>query len=309
MSNPVEQAKWTEAELEEHRQIAEDNFVEQRMDKGVEDYLDVYHQKESAVRKLFNRTDDLRNLSGALFVRNPDFITAARHVTAPPISQDDLNTIVGENITKRKNVPRDAADEGVWVIEQLIDPERFPWIDEERSPTDEEREIAVKSTAGIWAVKRTQTNRRNEPAQEQEEHILDTLKDADLREKTVNRIQSREQIDKLPTGCVAHQPYVRNSEADIAVRLQDGRLLAIEGKVSNSGLNSIKRLIHEVGDKASNWREEFGDDVIPAAVLSGVYDMKHLKEAQNDRDILIFWEHNLDSLVEFVEQVNQKAST
>ncbi|WP_128478774.1 XamI family restriction endonuclease [Halorussus pelagicus] len=302
MTDPVEEVRWTDAELDKHRQIAENNFIEQRMEQGVEDYLEVYHQKESAVRKFFERTDDLRNLSGDLFVRNPDFTTPARHVTAPPISQDDLDTIVGENISKRKTIPRDAADEGVWVIEQLIDPERFPWIEDERPPTDEEREIAIKATAGIWAVKRTQTNRRNDPAQEQEEHILETLKSAGLREKSITRIQSREELDQLPAGCVAHQVYVRSSEADITVRLQDGRLLAIEGKVSNSSLNSIKRLIHEVGDKASNWREEFGDNVVPAAVLSGVYDRKHLKEAQNDRDILIFWEHNLDSLVNFVEQ-------
>lgn len=304
MANPIEKAKWSEAKLEEHRLIAEDAFIEQRMEQGVEDYLEIYYEKESAIRKFFERTDDLRTLSGDLFVRNPEFTTPARHVTAPPISQDDLDTIVGENITRRKSVSRDAADEGVWVIEQLIDPERFPWIKDERPPTDEEREIAIKATAGIWAVKRTQTNRRIDPAQEQEEHILETLKSAGLREKSVNRIHSREELEKLPTGCVAHQPYIRNSEADIAVRLQDGRLLAIEGKVSNSSLNSIKRLIHEVGDKASNWREEFGDNVVPAAVLSGVYDMKHLKEAQNDRDILIFWEHNLDSLVGFIEQTS-----
>ena len=301
MSNPIEDAKWSESELNEHRQIAEDAFIEQRMGQGVQDYLEIYYEKESAIRDFFDRTDDLQTLSGGLFVRNPELTTPARHVTAPPISQDDLDTIVGENITRRKNIPRDAADEGVWVISQLIDPERFPWLEDERRPTDEEREIAIKATAGIWAVKRTQTKRRNDPAQEQEEHILETLKAAGLRKKNIDRIRSREELDKLSAGCVAHQPYLRNSEADIAARLQDGRLLAIEGKVSNSSLNSIKRLIHEVGDKASNWREEFGDNVVPAAVLAGVYDMKHLKEAQNERDILIFWEHNLDSLVEFVE--------
>jgi hypothetical protein len=301
MSDPIKDAKWSESELDEHRQIAEEAFIEQRMGQGVQDYLEIYYEKESAIRDLFDRTDDLQTLSGDLFVRNPELTTPARHVTAPPISQDDLDTIVGENITRRKNIPRAAADEGVWVINQLIDPERFPWLEDERRPTDEEREIAIKATAGIWAVKRTQTKRRNDPAQEQEEHILETLKAAGLREKNVDRIRSREELDKLPTGCVAHQPYLRNSEADVAARLQDGRLLAIEGKVSNSSLNSIKRLIHEVGDKASNWREEFGDNVVPAAVLAGVYDMKHLKEAQNERDILIFWEHNLDSLVEFIE--------
>lgn len=304
MSNPAEDAKWSESELDKHRQIAEDAFIEQRMEQGVQDYLEIYYEKESAVREFFKQTDDLQTLSGELFVRNPDFITPARQVTAPPISQDDLDTIVGENITRRKNVQLAAAEEGVWVINQLIDPERFPWLNEERSPTNEEREVAIKATAGIWAVKRTQTNRRNNPAQEQEEHILETLKAAGLREKKVDRIRSRQELDKLPRGCVAHQLYIRNSEADVAARLQDGRLLGIEGKVSNSSLNSIKRLIHEVGDKASNWRQEFGDDVVPAAVLAGVYDIKHLKEAQDERNILIFWEHDLNSLVEFVRQTN-----
>lgn len=304
MSNPVEDVKWSESKLEEHRRIAEEAFIEQRMEQGVEDYLEVYYEKESTIRDLFERTDNLLNLSGDLFVRNPELTTPARHVTAPPISQDDLDTIVGENITRRKNISPEAADEGVWVINQLIDPERFPWLEDERQPTDKEREIAIKATAGIWAVKRTQTNRRNNPAQEQEEHILETLKATGLQERNVDRIQSRQQLDKLPPGCVAHQPYIRNSEADVAARLDDGRLLAIEGKVSNSSLNSIKRLVHEVGDKASNWREEFGDTVVPAAVLAGVYDMKHLMEVQNERDILIFWEHNLDSLVEFVERTN-----
>ena len=247
MSNRIEDAKWSENELNEHRQIAEDAFIEQRMGQGVQDYLEIYYEKESAIRDFFDRTNDLQTLSGDLFVRNPELTTPARHVTAPPISQDDLDTIVGENITRRKNIPRDAADEGVWVINQLIDPERFPWLEDERRPTDEEREIAIKATAGIWAVKRTQTKRRNDPAQEQEEHILETLKAAGLREKNIDRIRSRKELDKLPTGCVAHQPYLRNSEADIAARLQGGRLLAIEGKVSNSSLNSIKRLIHEVG--------------------------------------------------------------
>ena len=64
MADTVEEVRWTDAELDKHRQIAEDNFIEQRMEQGVEDYLEVYHEKESAVRKFFERTDDLREASG-----------------------------------------------------------------------------------------------------------------------------------------------------------------------------------------------------------------------------------------------------
>jgi len=291
-----------------HRQISEKEFISQRNSKK-QDYLDVFEEKEQKFREFMNRTDDVRNLSGDLFVRNPETTTPARHVTGPPVSQDDLNTFVGANITKRKNVPRDAADEGAAIIKDLIDPKRFPWIPEERSPTAEEHERAIMSTTTLWAVKRTQTNRRNDPSQEQEAKILDALTDAGWIEKSVNKIQSADQIENLPTGCVAHQVQVCNSESDIAVRLRDGRLLAIEAKVSNSTVNSIKRLVHEAGDKASSWRNEFGEQVIPAVVLSGVFGLKHLKEAQNERDMVIFWGHDMERLVEFADSIQMPSST
>lgn len=51
-------AKWTEAELHERRQIAEDAFIEQRMEQGVEDYLEIYYEKGLVVRKFLEQTDD-----------------------------------------------------------------------------------------------------------------------------------------------------------------------------------------------------------------------------------------------------------
>jgi len=301
-------AKLSDEQLDKHRQISEKEFIKQRNSKK-QDYLDVYEEKEQRFRDFMDRTDNVRTLSGDLFVRDPETTTPARHVTGPPVSQDDLNTFVGANITKRKNVPRDAADEGAAIIKDLIDPERFPWIPEERSPTTEERERAIISTTTLWAVKRTQTNRRNDPSQEQEAKILDALTDAGWTEKSVKKIQTVDQIENLPTGCVAHQVQVCNSESDIAVRLRDGRLLAIEAKVSNSTVNSIKRLIHEAGDKASSWRNEFGEQVIPAVVLSGVYGLKHLKEAQNERDMVIFWGHDMERLVKFADSIQMPSST
>lgn len=308
MFNEVSNTKLSDKQLDKHRKISENEFISQRNSKK-QDYLDVFVEKEQKVRDFMDRTDDVRNLSGDLFVRDPESTTPARHVTGPPVSQDDLNTFVGTNITKRKNVPEDAANEGAEIIKDLIDPKRFPWIPDERSPTPEERERAIMSTATLWAVKRTQTNRRNDPSQQQEAKILDALTDAGWTEKKVNKIESIDQIENLPTGCVAHKVQVCNSESDIAVRLQDGRLLAIEAKVSNSTVNSIKRLVHEAGDKASSWRKEFGEQVIPAVVLSGVYGLKHLKEAQNEREMVIFWEHDMQRLVEFIDSPQIPSST
>jgi hypothetical protein len=40
--------------------------------------------------------------------------------------------------------------------------------------------------------------------------------------------------------------------------------------------------------------------VITGAVLSGVFKLKNLREAQNDRGVALFWEHDLSRLEEFV---------
>lgn len=84
--------------------------------------------------------------------------------------------------------------------------------------------------------------------------------------------------------------------------MRDGRLLALECKVSNSSINSVKRLNRETGDKARNWRSAFGRQVITGAVLAGVYKLGNLISAQDDPGIVIFWEHDLAPLRDFVSE-------
>jgi hypothetical protein len=89
-------------------------------------------------------------------------------------------------------------------------------------------------------------------------------------------------------------------KCDLPVRLRDGRLLLVECKVSNSALNSVKRLNHEVADKARRWRNEFGAQAIALAALSGVYSLKSLLDAQA-QGIFIVWEHDLSALAAFLQ--------
>ena len=93
---------------------------------------------------------------------------------------------------------------------------------------------------------------------------------------------------------------VANAKCDVPVGLHDGRLLLIECKVSNSSLNSIKRLIRETVGKRDVWNRVFGERAITAAVLAGVFDLKHLEEAQR-RGVTLFWEGDLQPLAEFVQ--------
>ena len=76
--------------------------------------------------------------------------------------------------------------------------------------------------------------------------------------------------------------------------------MPIECKVSNSATNSIKRLNNDAAQKAVTWRQEFGEaNIVPTAVLSGVYKLKNLVSAQN-RELTIFWAHDLGKLTEWI---------
>jgi XamI restriction endonuclease len=93
-------------------------------------------------------------------------------------------------------------------------------------------------------------------------------------------------------------------KADVVVRLQDTRLLAIECKVSNSALNSVKRLNNDAAVKADSWLEQFGSaQVVPSAVVSGVFKVLNLEQAQR-RGLAVFWAHDLSRLGAFIESTH-----
>ncbi len=107
-------------------------------------------------------------------------------------------------------------------------------------------------------------------------------------------------LEDLARGSFTRKVLLGGNECDIAVRLNDGRLLAIECKVSNSALNSVKRLVRETGGKAGAWNRDFGARVATAAVLAGVFKLGNLLDAQDNHHVVIYWEHNLDPLIDFV---------
>ncbi len=81
----------------------------------------------------------------------------------------------------------------------------------------------------------------------------------------------------------------------------DRRLLLVECKVSNSGVNSIKRL-NDAKKKATEWRKDLGDaTAVPAAVLSGVFDLRHLEQTQA-RGLSLFWGHELEQMGSWIQQ-------
>ena len=153
-------------------------------------------------------------------------------------------------------------------------------------------------TAGVWAVERLRTIRRTESSKRQEAAVESLLASSGYTlQANVRKIHD---FDDLQRGSFGREALLAGSKCDRPVRLFDGRLLALECKVSNSHLNSVKRLIRETGGKARQWGEEFGRKVITGAVLAGAFNLIHLVSAQEDHKINIFWEHNLAPLKAFV---------
>jgi len=77
--------------------------------------------------------------------------------------------------------------------------------------------------------------------------------------------------------------------------------MALECKVSNSSTNSVKRLNNDAAVKAEHWIKDFGTtQVVPGAVLTGVYALTNLSTAQS-RGLAVFWGHNLQQLTDWID--------
>jgi len=266
------------------------------------EYLERFDDVRARMAQLLAATDDLarlRELAGAV-VLDEDLLEAARYLAGPPVSTDDLRVLAESSLTGRsRQTDPGAALRAIDIILAGLDRYRFPWLAERRPPTDAERQAAVLASGAMIAARRVMTGRANESKSVQEDQVAQRLEQAGLRRVAGRYMTSP---DRWPAvgEFTAQESLVGTRKADITVRLLDGRLMPIECKVSNSSTNSIKRLNNDATAKASTWIDELGHRlVVPAAVLTGVFKVRNLEQAQ-ERGLTIFWAHDLDRLVEFV---------
>lgn len=295
---PVSPPRCSEDELEAARATAVSNFVLERRGEGAGAYQVQLERCSAAVAELFSQSDDLRLFGGDLLADHPGLMEAARFLAAPPVSADDLDSLTGYSVSKRIHVGAEAAGAAASVLRALFDSARLPWLAVDRHASEEERQMAIAWTAGLWAAERQRTSRRTAASRRQKDAVFDAIEAAGFSQRPAPRVLTT--FDDLPRGAFCGESTLDGAKCDVAVRLLDGRLLAIECKVSNSAVNSVKRLLRETGNKAQAWRNAFGQQVIPASVLSGVFKLANLLEAQNEYQIAIFWEHDLSQLKSFL---------
>jgi hypothetical protein len=167
-----------------------------------------------------------------------------------------------------------------------------------REPTEAERTTAVVATASLIAQSRVSTDRRNEGKSNQEETVAERLLAAGLTLVGTRKITTFRQAPNPGEFC--RESTLGTRKADLIATAWDGRIVPIECKVSNSATNSVKRLNNDAAVKATSWRRDFGNtQVVPVAVLSGVFKLHNLTDAQ-DRGLSLIWAHNLEPFVEWL---------
>lgn len=302
---PKPAKEWTSAEIAEDCAKAKSDFRVRRMTGTLNDYLSEFPTVEKAA------DDVIANLSRILaapadqallagIVANPAKFTALRYLVAPPISEDDLDTLLGSSLsgTALRRNPALAGDL-VKMLSISLDPKRFPWIAAGKPPTDQQLGAAKLASAVAATIARVQTKRRGDEKTALENDIRDMLNSLDWKKVPAPRTAIRVLSEGPKPGEYLQHCTLGTDNMDFVIGLRHGRTLALEAKASNSGINSRKRLNKEVVVDAQHLQLHFGAQVVAAAALRGVFKPSYVEEAQGT-PLVIIWGHRLQDLQDFL---------
>ena len=154
--------RWSSDQLEAGRLKAIELFREQRMAEPLEEYIERFQEVRTTVENLLEETVDLSRLwvEAVRILRDGNLQEVVRYLAAPPISADDLKVVAEAKLSPSALL----ADEQMArrVIETVLlglDRQRFPWVGEDREPTETEKAVAIISTAALVAARRVMTAR------------------------------------------------------------------------------------------------------------------------------------------------------
>jgi hypothetical protein len=294
---------WTRDQLQAGLDRSKEIFRQERLQEPLEAYLDAFERYQGFVENLLETSIDLAELpkTAVEILTDAQLLEAFRYLAGPPLSEDDLKTL-GEAVLSPGRLRKDSqmVRRIIDVVRIALDRRRFPWVAESREPTEEERGAAVLASAALMATSRVGERRRNESKKLQEQFVEDVLIKAGLERVVPRPVLT---LNKAPSsGSFCRESLLGERKADFVIGLWDNRVLALECKVSNSSTNSIKRLNNDAAIKAEIWIRDFGTrQIVPAAVLSGVYKIHNLENAQN-RGLTLFWAHDLNELVQWIHK-------
>lgn len=301
---------WSAEDLAKLRDDSKSAFRRERLEEPLEEYATQFESWQGVFETLLESTVDLSLLGTDQLleiVTKSDYLDAFRYLAGPPISRDDLQTLAEvESIAPtRLRGDHELVSRLAQVVMDGLDRRRFPWVSEGREATEPERKAAILASASLRAYQAVQTWRRNEARRAQEDLVKDLLLECGFSEVDKRDVDNLSQAPA--NGQFCGEAKFGTRKADIIAGLWDGRKAAIECKVSNSEVNSVKRLNNDAAVKAQNWKQDFGArNVVAIAVLSGVYKLENLQEAQN-RGLTLFWAHDFAGMKAWLNQVREQA--
>ena len=298
----IEPPFWDQDELETASAEAERHFRQTRYTEPLEDYLEFFDRYRGIVEEVLEQTVDLTKLDDCALELMLDKrrLEVLRYLTGPPVSEDDLKVLTRTrslSATALRNNP-ELVDNVTEFLHDWHDRRRFPWLRGNWDPEEYEKDAAILATTALIAMRRTATLRRTQGKKRQEALVEQNLCQADYEKVSTRRIATL--ADAPGPGQFCRETLLGNRKADFVIGLWDKRTMGLECKVSNSSTNSVKRLNNDAAIKAEVWRDEFGRvGIVCAAVLSGVYKVHNLENAQS-RGLALFWAHDLDALTNWL---------
>jgi hypothetical protein len=293
--------RWTDERLEHDRLIAITRFRDERVTEPLDQYVRAFDAYRGHVERLLDATGDLADLSGnrVAILTDPDLLEVLRYMAGPPISADDLKTVADATLTPSRLAADPAmATRVAETVRLALDRRRFPWVSEGRMPMPGERDAAVLASTALIATQRLSTHRRSTGKNSQEQAVADALAGVGFTAVPTRTIATLG--DAPGPGGFCGECMLGTRKADFVIGLPGGRTMAVECKVSNSSTNSVKRLNNDAAAKAQRWLGEFGTvQMVPAAVLSGVFKRHNLTAAQ-DSGLSLFWAHDLGAFTSWV---------
>jgi hypothetical protein len=159
--------RWTTEQLTAEVKESTLRFRRERLREPLEKWKSTFDTYQGQFERLFEEFSIARptSLSHTQLAKlfKEKLGDALRYIAGPPISADDLKVLAEASLAPgRIATDGEAARRIRDTILQALDPIRFPWVEEDRMPTEYEKKAAILASAALITAQRVHTERRNE---------------------------------------------------------------------------------------------------------------------------------------------------
>ena len=290
------------------------------MEFAPEAFRSARDETSGSVTEALAATSDLRNLSANALNAHPASLKTLRLSSAPPLAADRLSGLAGvprnmiNRMESRNSLPQrmspqtltDNLDKLATVLSRMADRDLFVWLEDDRPPSEPERERAVAVVSDRLSGATADPIIRNA----QESRQLSLLKTwLEARGYLEIPTDQRYALDDMAPGSFRLRASIPISQSsgrqvnipvDVAVMPKSAGKrdfpVAIEAKSAGDFANVNKRRKEEAA-KAAQLRDTYGRGVSFALFLCGYFDSGYLGYERAE-GIDWIWEHRSDDLAE-----------